>query len=147
MLPQLFQHAWMDESIEAFRNQVRRYIAGELSPHLESWRRQGFIPREVWRGFGAMGFLLPEIGEAYGGSGTSLAYQLVVQDEMAKAEMPYNIIVHSIAAHYIRAYGTEAQKRRWLPALAVGEPLCAIAMTEPDFGSDVAGLQLKAAGC
>ena len=144
MLPQLFQHAWMDESIEAFRNQVRRYIAGELSPHLESWRRQGFIPREVWRGFGAMGFLLPEIGEAYGGSGTSLAYQLVVQDEMAKAEIPATTGVHSIVTHYINDYGTEEQKTRWLPRLVSGEMLAAVGMTEPGCGSDLKAISTKA---
>ena len=134
----------MDESIEAFRNQVRRYIAGELSPLLESWRRQGFIPREVWRGFGAMGFLLPEIGEAYGGSGTSLAYQLVVQDEMAKAEIPATTGVHSIVTHYINDYGTEEQKTRWLPRLVSGEMLAAVGMTEPGCGSDLKAISTKA---
>ena len=86
MLPQLYRHRWMDEEIEAFREQVRRYIAGEMVPHLDGWRRQGYIPREVWRPFGEMGFLLPEVDEAYEGAGASLAYQLVVQDELAKAE-------------------------------------------------------------
>ena len=144
MLPQLYRHAWMDESIEAFRDQVRRYIAGEMSPHLDRWRRQGFIPREVWRGFGSMGFLLPEMDEAYGGSGASLAYQLVVQDEMAKAEMPATTGVHSIATHYIHTYGTEEQKRRWLPRLTKGEMLAAIAMTEPGCGSDLKAITTKA---
>jgi len=121
MLPQLYRHRWMDEDIEAFREQVRRYVAGELAPQLDGWRRQGFIPREVWRPFGQMGFMLPEIDEAYGGAGATLAYQLVVQDELAKAEMPANTGVHTIAAHYILDYGTEEQKRRWLPKLASGE--------------------------
>ena len=100
MLPQLLRHRWTDEDIEAFRDQVRRYIAGELSPHLDGWRRQGFIPREVWRPFGQMGFLLPELSEDYGGAGASLAYQLVVQDELAKAEFPANTGVQNLAAHY-----------------------------------------------
>lgn len=144
MLPQLHRHAWMDESIEAFREQVRRYIAGEMTPHLDSWRRQGFIPREVWAPFGAMGFLLPEIDEAYGGAGASLAYQLVVQDEMAKAELPATTGVHSIASHYILAYGTEVQKQRWLPRLVSGEMLAAIAMTEPGCGSDLKAIATRA---
>lgn len=144
MLPQLHRHAWMDEDIEAFRDQVRRYIAGELSPHLDAWRRQGFIPREVWRGFGAMGFLLPEMAEAYGGSGASLAYQLVVQDEMAKAEVPATTGVHSIVTHYISDYGTDAQKARWLPRLVSGEMLAAVAMTEPGCGSDLKAISTKA---
>ncbi len=144
MLPQLHRHPWMDEDIEAFREQVRRYIAGELSPHLEGWRRQGFIPREVWRPFGQMGFLLPELAEEYGGAGATLAYQLVVQDELAKAEIPANTGVHNLAAHYILDYGTEAQKQRWLPKLASGELLAGIALTEPGCGSDLKSLRTRA---
>jgi acyl-CoA dehydrogenase len=134
----------MDESIEAFRDQLRRYIAAEFVPHLDEWRRQGYIPREVWRPFGELGFLLPEIDEAYGGAGATVAYQMVVQDELAKAEMPPSTAVHTIAAHYISAYGTQAQKLRWLPKLASGEMLAAIAMTEPGCGSDLKAIRTKA---
>ena len=144
LLPQLYRHKWMDEDIEAFRDQVRRYVEGEIAPGLDGWRRQGFIPREVWRPFGKMGFLLPEIGEDYGGAGASLAYQLVVQDELAKAEVPANTAVHTIAAHYILDYGTEAQKQRWLPRLANGEMLAGIALTEPGAGSDLKALRTRA---
>ena len=144
MLPQLYRHQWMDESIDAFREQVRRYVAAELSPHLDGWRRQGFIPREVWRPFGEMGFLLPEMDEAFGGAGASLTYQLVVQDELAKAEVPANTAVHNLAAHYILDYGTEAQKQRWLPRMASGELLAGIALTEPGCGSDLKALRTKA---
>ena len=128
MLPQLYRHAWMDHEIDAFREQVRRYVAAEFTPRLDEWRRQGYIPREVWRLFGGMSFLLPEMPETYGGAGASLAYQLVVQDELAKAEMPVNIAVHTIASHYILDFGTEAQKQRWLPKVTNGEMLAAIAM-------------------
>ncbi len=144
MSPQLHQHAWMDESIEAFRRELSRYIAREMSPHLDGWRRQGFIPREVWRGFGAMGYLLPEMSEEFGGGGVSLAYQLVAQDELARAEMPATPSVHTIAAHYIHDFGTEAQKRRWLPGLVSGEFLAAIAMTEPGCGSDLKAISTRA---
>ena len=144
LLPQLHRHAWMDADIEAFRDQARRYIDRELVPHLDGWRRQGFIPREVWRPFGELGFLLPELSEAYGGAGANLAYQLVVQDELARAEVPANTAVHSIVAQYIVAYGTEAQKQRWLPKLASGEMLAGIALTEPGCGSDLKALRTKA---
>ena len=144
LLPQLHRHAWMDEDIEAFREQARRFIANELVPHLDDWRRQGFIPREVWRPFGELGFLLPEMPEAYGGAGANLAYQLVVQDELACAEVPANTAVHTIAAHYILDYGTEEQKQRWLPRLASGEMLAGIALTEPGCGSDLKALRTKA---
>ena len=144
MLPQLHRHPWMDEEIEAFRDQVRRYVVGELVPHLDGWRRQGYIPREVWRPFGQMGFMLPELAEEHGGAGATLACQLVVQDELAKAEVPANTAVHTIAAHYILDYGTEAQKRRWLPGLASGELLAGIALTEPGCGSDLKSLRTRA---
>jgi len=144
MLPQLHRHPWMDEEIEAFRDQVRRYAVGELVPHLDGWRRQGYIPREVWRPFGQMGFMLPALAEEHGGAGATLAYQLVVQDELAKAEVPANTAVHTIAAHYILDYGTEAQKRRWLPGLASGELLAGIALTEPGCGSDLKSLRTRA---
>lgn len=144
LLPQLHRHAWMDEDIEAFREQARRFIANELVPHLDDWRRQGFIPREVWHPFGELGFLLPEMPEAYGGAGANLAYQLVVQDELARAEGPANTAVHTIAAHYILDYGTEEQKQRWLPRLASGEMLAGIALTEPGCGSDLKALRTKA---
>ncbi|WP_028602124.1 acyl-CoA dehydrogenase family protein [Ottowia thiooxydans] len=144
MLPRLLQHPWMDAEIESFREQVRRCVADKLVPQLDSWRRQGFIPRETWRALGDLGFLLPEMPEAYGGPGATLAYQLVVQDELAKAEVPANTAVHSIAAHYILDYGTEAQKQRWLPKLTSGEMLAGIAMTEPGAGSDLKAISTRA---
>ena len=143
-LPQQLQHPWMDSDIEAFRDQVRRYIATEMSPHLESWRRQGYTPREVWRGFGEMGFMLPEMSEEWGGAGGTLAHQLVVQDELAAAEMPLNTSVHTIAAHYIADYGSQEQKERWLPKLVSGEHLAGIALTEPSVGSDLKALRSRA---
>jgi len=144
MLPRLHQHPWMDADIEAFREQVRRYTQTELAPHLDGWRRQGYIPRETWRPFGELGFMLPEIGEEYGGPGATLAYQLVVQDELAKAEVPANSAVHTIAAHYILDYGTEEQKQRWLPRMCSGELLAGIAMTEPGCGSDLKAMRTRA---
>ena len=144
MLPRLLQHPWMDAEIESFREQVRRCMADKLVPHLDTWRRQGFIPRETWRALGDLGFLLPEMPEAYGGPGATLAYQLVVQDELAKMEVPANTAVHSIAAHYILDYGTEEQKQRWLPRLASGDMLAGIAMTEPGAGSDLKAIRTRA---
>ena len=144
MLPRLLQHPWMDAEIETFREQVRRCASDNLVPHLDTWRRQGFIPRETWSALGDLGFLLPEMPEAYGGPGASLAYQLVVQDELAKLEVPANTAVHSIVAHYILDYGTEEQKQRWLPRLVSGEMLAGIAMTEPGAGSDLKAIHTRA---
>jgi acyl-CoA dehydrogenase len=144
ILPRLHRHPWMDEQIEAFRDQVRRYVTAELAPQLDGWRRQGYIPREAWRPFGELGFMLPELDEEWGGAGANLAYQLVVQDELARAEVPANTAVHTIAAHYILDYGTEEQKRRWLPKQASGEMLAGIAMTEPGCGSDLKSMRTRA---
>jgi len=144
MLPQLNRHPWMDDDIDAFRTQVARYIEREMAPALPQWRRQGFIPREVWQAFGRVGYLLPELDEGHGGSGASLAYQFVVQDELARAEVPANTAVHTIVAHYIRDYGTPEQRRRWLPKLASGELFGSIALTEPGCGSDLKALRTSA---
>ena len=144
MLPSLYRYPWMTEEMEAFREQVRRFIAGELTPRLADWRRQGFVPREAWRALGDLGFLLPELAEVWGGAGATVAHQLVVQDELAKAEVPANSGVHSIVAHYIVDYGTEAQRQRWLPRLVSGELFAGIALTEPGCGSDLKALATRA---
>ena len=144
LLPKPFQHAWMDADIDTFREQVRRYIERELTPHVPAWRAQGYVPRETWKGFGEHGFLLPEMDEQWGGGGGNLAYQLVVQEELTKAEVHAITSVHTIASHYLLAYGTEAQKQRWLPGLCSGELLAGIAMTEPSVGSDLKAMRTSA---
>ena len=101
LLPKPFQHAWMDADIDTFREQVRRYIERELAPHVPAWRAQGYVPRETWKGFGEHGFLLPEMDEQWGGGGGNLAYQLVVQEELTKAEVHAITSVHTIASHYL----------------------------------------------
>ena len=143
-LPRLYRHAWMDDDVSAFRDQVRRYVEGEIAPHMEAWRRAGQVPRETWRKFGAMGFLLPEMPEEYGGSSVSAAWQLVVQDELTRAEVPPGTGVHSLAAHYVLDYGNAEQKRRWLPKMVSGEHFGAIGMTEPGGGSDLKALRTRA---
>lgn len=144
LLPRLHRHAWMTAEMDEFREQARRYIGREMVPHLDGWRRQGFVPREVWAAFGEMGLLLPEFGEEWGGGGGTLAHQLVVQDELSLQEMPQTTGVHSIAAHYLLDYGTDEQKRRWLPGLTRGDFLAGIALTEPGCGSDLKSLRTRA---
>lgn len=134
----------MDDDIQVFREEVSSYIRVELSPLLAGWRREGFIPREIWRPFARLGYLLPEVSETYGGAGGSLTHQLVVQDELAKAEFPATTAVHTIAAHYILLFGTDEQKRHWLPRLAGGDLLAGIALTEPNCGSDLKALRTSA---
>ena len=144
MPPRLHQHAWMDADLEAYRDQLRKYIANEMLPHNDAWRAAGMIPRSAWQGLAEMGALLPEIGEEYGGPGAGLAYQLVLQEEVARAGLPPCSAVHTIATHYILDYGTEEQKARWLPKLVTGELFAGIAMTEPGCGSDLKTLRTRA---
>lgn len=135
---------WMTEDVAQFRDAARRYIAAELAPDLPRWRKQGFVDRDVWRRVGEAGLLLPELPEALGGGGGNLAHQMVLQEEFGRAEMPVSLSVHAIASHYILDYGTPEQKARWLPQLASGDRFGAIAMTEPDAGSDLQGIRTKA---
>lgn len=135
---------WMTDESESFRQEVRRVVADHFAPSLPAWREQGFIPREAWKRLSALGALLPEMDERYGGAGTSLAYQLIVQDELAGAEVPGISAVHSIAANYIRDYGTAQQKDLWLPRLVSGDLFAGIALTEPGCGSDLKALRTSA---
>jgi len=144
MTIQLNQHPWMTDDIAMLRDAARAFAEAELAPRLEQWRRQGYIDREVWRQLGELGMMLPELPEDYGGAGGALAHQLIVQEELARVEIPLCTSVHTIAAHYILDYCTEEQKRRWLPKLASGEMLAGIAMTEPGAGSDLQAIRTRA---
>lgn len=144
MTPQLNQHPWMTEEVAMFREQLRRFIEAEMVPHLPRWRDKGMIDGNVWSKMGELGMMLPELPPEYGGAGASPDYQLVVIDELARAEMPMKHSVHSIVAHYILEYGTPSQRERWLPKMASGEWITSIAMTEPGCGSDLKSLRATA---
>ena len=145
MLPIPHRHPWMTDEIEMMREQLRRFIDREFLPQLERWREQGCSDPAAWRRLGEMGLLLPELPEEYGGAGATLAHQLVIQEELSRAEaVTATLSVHSIAAHYILDYGTEEQKQRWLPPMASGELLAAIAMSEPGAGSDLQAVRTRA---
>lgn len=135
---------WMTDDVAMYRDGVRAFIKGEVTPHLEAWRKQGRSDPEVWRRLGALGLLLPELPEEHGGAGGNVAHQMVLQDELARAESPGNTSVHSIAAHYVLDHGTDEQRRRLLPKMATGELLGAIAMTEPGAGSDLQAIRTRA---
>jgi acyl-CoA dehydrogenase len=134
----------MSEEIDRLRIEARRFMEAELVPQLPRWRAQGFADRGAWRGLGEMGMLLPELPEVYGGAGATLAHQLAIQEEISRAELPGSPLVHCLVAHYLLDSGTEAQKQRWLPRMANGELLAAIAMTEPGAGSDLQAVRTRA---
>jgi acyl-CoA dehydrogenase len=138
--------AWMTEDVILLEDQARRFIAAEFVPHLEKWHEDHFYPREVWTKAGAAGLLCASMPEEYGGAGGSFAHEAVIDREFALAGFDtFGATLHSgIVAPYILRYGTEEQKRRWLPKLATGEMVGAIAMSEPGTGSDVQGVRTTA---
>jgi len=138
--------AWMTDDVEEFRDTVRKVFEREFAPLEERWRRQHLADRAVWRQAGGTGLLLTSIPEAYGGAGGTFAHEAVVAYEQARALVnSFSINVHSgIVAHYLLAYGSEAQKLRWLPKMARGEIVAAIAMTEPGAGTDLQAVRTTA---
>ena len=136
---------WMNPELEGFRDAVRRFVASEISPHQQRFREQQHVDRALWNKGGEMGLLLADIPEQYGGSGGTFAHQSVVFEELGYAgDMAFGVHVHAIVAHYILNQGTEAQKRKYLPLLASGEMVGAIAMSEPGAGSDLKGIRTTA---
>lgn len=137
--------SWMTPELETFRDAVRRFVAAEVTPHQEHWKKQQHVDRDVWDKGGAIGILLTDMPEEYGGSGGSFAHQSIVFEELTYAgDMAFGIHVHAIVAHYILNQGTEEQKKKYLPKLASGEMIAAIAMSEPGAGSDLKGIRTTA---
>ena len=138
--------AWMTEDVVLLEEQARRFIDAEFVPHLERWNEAGMYEREVWTKAGAAGLLCASMPEEYGGAGGSFAHEVAINRALSLAGFDaFGAPLHSgIVAPYILHYGTEEQKRRWLPRLATGELVGAIAMTEPGAGSDLQGVRTRA---
>ncbi len=139
--------SWMTEDLVLLEEQARRFIAAEYAPHLDAWNEEGMYGREVWTKAGAAGLLCPAIPEEYGGAGGTFAHEAVIGRELSLAGFnSFGAPLHSgIVAPYILHYGTDEQKRRWLPKLVSGELVGAIAMSEPGTGSDLQGVRTTAA--
>jgi alkylation response protein AidB-like acyl-CoA dehydrogenase len=131
---------------EAFRDSFRRFVEKEITPFHDSWEEQGYVDREVWRAAGENGFLGMTMPEEYGGAGADKLYSVAQMEEIARAGVSgIGFGLHSeIVAPYILHYGTEAQKKHYLPLLATGEMVGAIAMSEPAAGSDLQGVKTTA---
>ncbi|MGA2125225.1 MAG: acyl-CoA dehydrogenase family protein [Xanthobacteraceae bacterium] len=138
--------AWMSEDLVVLEDQARRFIAAEFVPHLDRWSEEGIYDRSVWTRAGEAGLLCASMPEQYGGAGGSFAHEAVIDREIGLAGFDsFGGSLHSgIVAPYILKYGTEEQKRRWLPRLATGEFVGAIAMSEPGAGSDLQGVRTSA---
>jgi len=142
----VIEPAWMTDDVVLFRDNVRKVFEREFAPFEERWRREHLADRSVWRQAGELGLLCTSIPQAYGGAGGTFAHEAVVAYEQGRALVnSFSINVHSgIVAHYLLAYGSEVQKQRWLPKMATGELVAAIAMSEPGAGSDLQAVRTSA---
>jgi acyl-CoA dehydrogenase len=135
---------------ETFRASFRRFVEREVSPHAERWRAQGQVDREAFLRAGENGYLLLWADEAYGGAGVrDFRYeQIIIEENTRKGEPGFYMTLHSrLVAPYIGELGSEDQKVRFLPGCVRGETILGIAMTEPDAGSDLAGMRMQAKDC
>jgi len=140
-----YESPWMDDELRAFRDTVVRFVEKEMLPHDARWREQHHVDREVWRSVGATGLLLLDVPSEYGGGGGDFRHESVLYEELARRGISgFGQGVHSICAHYVLNHGSEAHKQRWLPRMASGDLIGAIAMTEPGAGSDLQGIRMRA---
>jgi acyl-CoA dehydrogenase len=131
---------------ELFREQARRFIEKEIVPNLAEWEHAGIVPKSIWLKAGEVGLLCSTVPEEYGGSGGDFGHSAVMIEELARVNATaIGFTTHSeIVAPYIVAYGSEAQKQRWLPKMASGELIGVIAMSEPGVGSDLRSMRTTA---
>jgi acyl-CoA dehydrogenase len=134
------------EEHELFRKNFRAWVEREVVPFHEQWEAANIVPRELWRSAGAQGFLCCWLDEEWGGPGGDFLHSTVVTEELARAGASgVAFSLHSdIVVPYLHSFGTEEQKRRWLPRCATGELITAVAMTEPSTGSDLAAIRSTA---
>ena len=131
---------------EAFRDTVRKFYEKEVVPNIEKYEQQQHVDRDLWNKAGALGLLCTTMPEAYGGSGVDRLYSMILIEEQAYAmDSSTGFSLHSdIVANYIYNFGNEEQKLKWLPQMASGECVTAIAMTEPGTGSDLQAVRTTA---
>ena len=140
-----FRRSWSDEDLDLYRDNVVRFIETEMVPTDEVARKRGHVGHEIWRKAGSLGLLCADIPEEFGGGGGDFRHEAVFYEEAARRGLNgMSTSVHSIVAHYFLNHGTDEQKRRYLPRLARGELVGAIAMTEPGAGSDLQGVRTRA---
>jgi alkylation response protein AidB-like acyl-CoA dehydrogenase len=134
------------EPHEAYRKRLKAFLQKELVPHIDTWENEHLTPKSVWHKMGVAGFLCPWIAKEYGGMGGDFLHSLVVNEELARINFTgLMVYLHSdIIVPYIDTFGTEAQKKKYLPGCVSGDIIMAVAMTEPDSGSDLASLSTTA---
>lgn len=128
-----------------FREAYRKFLETEIVPNYDKWEKEGLVPREIWEKCGEQGFLCPWIDEKYGGSNADFGYSVIIGEELARAGTHVLFNLHSdVVVPYINTFGNEEQKQRWLPGCSSGDIISAVAMTEPDTGSDLAAIKTTA---
>jgi len=140
---QIIQYA---EEHRIFREAVRRFFEKEVTPHVDEWEEAGIVPRSMWKKMGDQGFLCMDVPEEYGGLGADFLYSVILTEELARtnhtglaAPLHSNIVVP-----YISSFASEDLKKKYLPGCVSGETITAIAMTEPNTGSDLAAIRTTA---
>jgi acyl-CoA dehydrogenase len=133
---------------EMLRKSIRAFVEKEVTPHVREWEDAGRIPRALWRRLGELGFLGLEFPTEYGGGGGDFLSSVVLGEEMARCRsggVAFSVLVHTdMSSPWLTRFGTDAQKRRYLPRIIAGELVCALAITEPGTGSDMAALSTRA---
>lgn len=135
-----------NEDHEAFRETVRRFVADEIEPNADKWDEEKIVPKSIWPKAAEIGMLCPTVPEEYGGLGLDFGYNAIIDEEFAYGtDVTTGFSLQSdIVANYIVQYGSEEQKKEWLPKMVSGEVVTAIAMTEPGTGSDLQALKTTA---
>jgi acyl-CoA dehydrogenase len=136
----------VEGELTLLRDTTRQFIEDEINPHREAWRRQKCVDRSLWRKAGEVGLLGASLPEIYGGSGGDFRYEAVIYEELGRADfVDFGITIHSgIVVPYFLHLGTAQQRETWLPRLASGETIAAVAMSEPDAGSDLQAMRTTA---
>jgi acyl-CoA dehydrogenase len=137
---------YVTEEHRIFRESFRRFVAAEVTPHVDEWEAACAAPRSLWLKMGEQGFLCPWIPEEYGGLGLGFEYSVIINEELIRGDgFGVGVPLHSdVAAPYLAAYGTPEAKAAWLPDCVTGRGIMAVGFTEPEAGSDLAAIRTTA---
>jgi acyl-CoA dehydrogenase len=142
----MFKRTLFSHEHELFRDTVRKFIEREIAPYHAQWEHDGIVPRDLWTKAGEAGMLCCTVPEEYGGLGLDYLFDVVVFEEMARSGFtgPGFLIHCDLVATYVKSFGTEEQKRQWLPKMVSGEAIGSLGMTEPHAGSDLKAIRTRA---
>ena len=136
---------WVTEEHSLFADEASKFLDTELKPQIEKWANDGVVERNFWKKAGDMGLMGGSVHEEFGGSGGDISFDAITAYlQAAKGDAGWGYGIQSIVIHYINAYGSEEQKAKWLPQLVNGEKIAALAMTEPNCGSDLQAIKTHA---